>query len=315
MSIKPLILLLLITTQIKAQPPVLLSMDRSSNGTYSIIAENKTFSTYTVRLNLSGVIGYDASVSSETLIPVNPGRSEIAKLKPSSTMPGNTSLRYSYTSYKGEPLRKTPDTTFTYLLPSTEKQIITGVQVNSLSQTLKMESEGNFFAGNAPPRDFSSVGFLYKKGDTITACRAGTITEATGDKAGDKQQQIFTVDRNKIVVEHKDGTYANYSLLSSVQLLVQPGDKVIPGQPLAIFVADEGKYTVLLHVNYLDEKKARSGTVGEGKTVSPYANVPMMFFTGEKNESILSGKKYQAVYAKEIILKELDKRQKKSLNF
>ena len=120
------------------------------------------------------------------------------------------------------------------------------------------------------------------RGDTICAARAGTVYDCSDEaKDGEKGNQYYSKNnRNKIGIQHKDGSMAHYSILAPIQLLVEAGDNVIPGQPLAVFNKESEKYTVLFSVNYLDEKRITvdvNNNDPQMPVASPYLYLPAFF--------------------------------------
>jgi hypothetical protein len=175
--------------------------------------------------------------------------------------------------------------------------------VESLNDLLGQKSENQFYA----------QGFNYNFGDTIFATRAGIVYNINDDlKQGEGSGTVFTDSRNKIYIQHKDGTLGYYTILSPIQSLVKNGDFVIPGQPIAFFNKVSSKYTMLFSVYYLDEEKI---TKDEAKDV--YNALPIFYYLNENalSTKLIENQKYDAKFAPEIISEELNKREKKKYGF
>jgi hypothetical protein len=162
--------------------------------------------------------------------------------------------------------------------------------------------------------EYHAIGFNYRVGDTICAARAGLVYDADDKtKAAEAGNQYYNVSRNKIHIQQRDGTLAQYTILSPIKLLVATGDEVVPGQPLAVFDQGGEKLSVLFSVIYLDEKKAQASGDNNKKGQSVYTTVPTVFHVQETEGQLFSFQEYTAVYPKEVVAKELTKREKKKL--
>jgi hypothetical protein len=276
--------------------------ERNADNTIGIYAENFTPADYSVMLIFSALSGYSSNLAPGTLVRVSHGRSQIARLtlEKTSTI---FNYSYSYRYFPGQAFRKRPPTDVLYLLPVSEGTHVQTFAVNSIAQRL----------GQDTLNEYHAIGFNYRIGDTICAARAGLVYEADDKtKAIETGEQVFRASRNKIHIQQRDGTLAQYTILAPIKLLVAPGDDVVPGQPLAVFDQEGQKFSVLFSVVYLDEKKAQaSGDNTKGK--SAYTTVPTVFHVQETEGQLFSFQEYTAVYPKEVVAKELTKREKKKL--
>lgn len=289
------------------------SSERNSDNSVSIIADSQAQGEYTVKLNFTSLTGYSTSASMSSnniaLVTTYRGRREIMRLTPIKSA-GMYSMQYSYQYFPGVVLRKRPDTSFTYLLPANEGVPLRISRVNSIEEKL----------GQKTTNEFTSIGFIYRLGDTICAARGGTVYDCSDEaKEGEKGVEMFNrAGRNKVFIQHKDGTLGHYSILAPIQLLVASGDNVIPGQPLAVFNKESEKYTVLFSVDYLDEKKALVDNTNIDPKLPPpthYLYVPTVFYIDENNKSGQPElrKQYNALHPKEIVGAEMSKKDRKKL--
>lgn len=291
----------------QAQQTISTSSERNSDNSVSIYAENPTFCNYTLKLFFPTLTGYISSVSGNPgLVTVGSGRSQICKLTPDKSMGGMGSSTYSYQTrfYEGVSFRKAPTEFGQYIIPITAGKEIISSQVQNIKVTL----------GQKADEDFYSIGFNYKMGDTICAARAGYVyTINDNNKKGESKQAIYSASRNKISIQHKDGTLGFYNILSPIQSLVENGDFVIAGQPIAIFNQQSDKYTVLFSVNYLDENKLRNNNFA----ANVYTYLPLRFYLAEDAKEILleTNKPYVSAHSTEVITQELSKKEKKKLGF
>ncbi|MES2004655.1 MAG: hypothetical protein V4450_09040 [Bacteroidota bacterium] len=285
------------------------SSEQNTDRSISIYADSKAEGEYTVKLIFTNLMGYTTTVNTDiALITVYRGRREIARLTPSKTA-SSFALNYRYSYFPGSSLRKRPDSTFRYLLPANIGANLRISMVSSIAETI----------GQKPADALLATGFMYQKTDTICAARAGMVYEAIDAvKEGEKGSEFYKSERNRIRIQQKDGTLATYSILAPIQLLVAPGETVVPGQPLAVFNKESEKYTVLFSVYYLDEKRLladRTGDVPPAGAPIPYLYLPVFFYQPETDKGglLLLNRRYTATHPKEIIGLELSKKDKKKL--
>lgn len=295
-----------LTAQLKL---ITCSSEQNSDRSISIYADSRAEGEYTLKIIFTALSGYTTNVNSDmALITAYRGRREIVRLSPSKAAT-TFALNYRYQYFAGNSLRKKPDSTFAYLLPANEGAGLRISKVSSIAESI----------GQKPADELFSTGFVYQKTDTICAARAGTIYELfDGMKEGEKSTEFYKKDRNHIRVQQKDGTLASYAVLAPIQLLVSPGENVLPGQPLAVFNKESEKYTVLFSVYYLDEKRLLADRTGDAiltSTASPYLHLPAVFFQPEtgKADVLLLNKRYTAIHPKELVALELSKKEKKKL--
>ncbi|HMH23306.1 MAG TPA: hypothetical protein VK563_16085 [Puia sp.] len=283
------------------------SSERSADNSFIIYSDSRAFVDYTVKLNFNTLTGYTTSLPTGFFFrTVTRGRTEVMKLTPRVNSNGSRMFNYTYRYFPGRAFSRPPDTNFVYLMPSTSGNALRIAKVSSLEERL----------GQKRTDEFHATGFTYKQGDTICASRAGIVYIATDDdKEGEKKQQAYTDKRNRIAIEHRDGTLGHYSILAPVQLLIAPGDWVIPGQPLAIFNKESDKYQVFMSVTWLDQRRLTDEKVdASAKPLPFFLEVPVLFYTGENDKEPLQiHKTYTVGHPKEVIGAELTKKEKKKL--
>jgi len=264
---------------------------------YRIMAEKNKPASYTVQVTFQNLTGYTSSEGGDnfTATLTGIGTQQIASVTQIQNAP-SYSFNYSYKSYLGKNLYK-PDSLFTYLLPAMpgNKILITGVR--SLGE----------FVGKGEA-DFYAIGFKYRIGDTICAARGGMVFETFDQAQPRSKTQIFNSSTfNRVRIEHNDGTLATYNIMSPLKLLVQVGDKVIPGQPLAVFSAEDFDYKMLFDVKYLNLKSTdRDG--------NHYPSIQTRFYLDDGHSDMLIPQlSYKAIHPYEIITKELSSREIKKL--
>lgn len=310
---KLLVLFALSVTTSFAQSSVIeCSTERNHDNSISIIASSTAFGQYTIKLtftSFSGFTGNSQIFNNVFLGSIEGGRKEILKLSPQSST-ASTSLQYRYRYFPGRSLQKAPDSSFAYLLPATPGNHLRISSVKSLSEWVGPKSSDNYYA----------TGFVYKLGDTICASRAGFVTVCIGnEKEGEAASVTYRRSRNKFVVQHKDGSIAEYSILAPIKLLTTEGSYIFPGEPLAVFNEESAKYHLFFSVYYLDQKRVLSDNDAYVSSTSPscYLSTPAHFYSNENEPSIsLSiNKEYLVLHPRELIALEMTKRDKKKMGF
>ena len=96
-----------------------------------------------------------------------------------------------------------------------------------------IQSFGGKFSHNRPHSRYA-IDFGTKVGDTITAIRAGIVFYVKEDSKEYCRTRKCINKGNKVLILHEDGTMAHYVHLDFEGALVNVGDKVYVGQPIAI---------------------------------------------------------------------------------
>jgi len=289
----------LITCSTKSNP------DRS----VSIYANCQANAEYTVKLIFSSYSGYTSRSflnSNVALVTINRGYMEIMKLIPDNSI--NPSLQYKYQYFPGRAFKKMPDTTFEYLLPASSGKKLQVTRVSSQVSSLFQQTGVNIGT------EYRGTGFLYSPGDTICASRAGIVFECSDTlKTPEKTETVFMRGRNRISIEHRDGTLGIYGVLSPIKLLVKTGDEVFPGQPLAVFNSNGEKYIVLFSTCYLDEKKLLSDNSYDNSRPVHFIYMPTHFYADENDRltKLQVRGQYTVQHPNEIITAEMSKKEKK----
>lgn len=189
------------------------------------------------------------------------------------------------------------DTLFPYLMP---------VKAGN-----PVPTSGSYHIGDVVGKksnNYYAIGFSYPLDDTVLAARAGTIIYTSLAETEKGEQELFnSKSRASIQIEHEDGTLARYNFIHPIKVLIESGDFVIPGQPIAVFSGGLNSNTLLFSVSYLD-MKFKDDNGSHYKTVRP------KFYTESKQaELLIPGKTYTSTHTYEIITKELSNKQKKKL--
>ncbi len=265
---------------------------------YRLMVEKTKPGSFTCTVIFKQLVGYNCSEGSTefTTTVTGYGIQQIALLTP---IENASSFSFSYTStyIRGKNISKL-DSLYQHLLP--------------ISAGKSIQTSGVYFIGDLIGKkntDFYAMGFKYQLGDTICATRAGIVYDFFDKAESRHENELFsTKTRNSIYLEHGDGTMSKYNILSSLKMLVTLGDKVIPGQPLAVFDKPEKDYTMLLNLFYLNLKvKNASG--------SNYFDIRPRFVLSKENTNLaMANTLYTSVFHPfELITKELSNKEIKKL--
>lgn len=294
-----LLFFLLLVTEIGFSQHII-SIESENNDDNSVdFKYTKTKSgTYYLHFNFTN---YENTLTPQRKFTIKSYNGVLMKLKPISD---NANIRYSYTyTYtRGLPNPKI-DTSFVYILPF--KNNIT-VEIRYLSY-LKSK-----YFGKEEPKTWKSFQFISNKPDTVCSIRKGIVVNVVDKYAIDTTNTYsYSSERNSIMIEHPDGTFANYEGLDSEGIFVKEGDMVYPNQPLAKLIRyDKNKsYQLRLTIDYLTV-----GYLANNEKVEKcsYEYIDPYFQTTNGITKLAAGSKYTAKVTEDLIVKELSKKELKN---
>lgn len=283
----------------------------SFNERISFVAENNSLNTYTVYLNFLVFQGYKNSpMYNDNIVTAYPGINTVYRIERIPEI-GSYHYQFRYSYYIGKAFEKIPDTNFIYLLPASSGKLLQGSDnVVSLEERL----------GQNRPGSFHSYIFKFQLGDTICAARSGIVYNMADDmKEGEKKEQTYTASRDRINMEQKDGTLAHYFFTAPVKILIEVGDKVTAGQPIAVFDTPSDKLHLLFSVNYLDYEKLKGYLVSnssEEKKKEIRLNLPVNFYLDKEYTNFINGSgRFKVLHPVNIITQEMPKKELKEFNY
>lgn len=282
---------LLFCGQAAAQKYISVYANDNNDGTYDLYADVAKTGTFTViiqftrlqNLTGSGIEAIrssgSASMGQEYKTSII-GSGRIMTLRPiDPTSPSYYSYNYSYIRGK---LNPKVNRDFVYRLPVADGRKTTTVILP------KRDSEENSETQN------KTILFQMEAGDTVYAVRKGYVVDM----------------ENSILVEHDDGSLAQYSDIPEESYFVKEGSMVYPDTPLGLAArVGHDNYLVRLSIYYLFNDKDFLGAdiLGPFK----YHYIDPIFSTKEGNVMVEYGKTYTSVVTEEIITKEMSKREVK----
>lgn len=285
---------LLIVTSLFAQD-VRVYTESDGKGGYKILAEKKKPGSVTIEVSFTELTGYRLSGSNPLVQTVNGSNENIGTLT-RETNGFSANFRYTYKTYTGRNLSKA-DTLYPYLMPVKAGDPVV--------------TSGSYYIGDVVGKqsnNYYAIGFIFPMDDTVYAARAGTVISTTLAETSKGEQELYnSKSRTTLLIEQEDGTLARYNFVHPVRSTLEPGDFVVPGQPIAVFSGSLNSNTLLFSVSYLDVKF----TDDNG---SHYKMIRPKFHTETNpSELLLPGMKYTSVHPYELITRELSNKQKKKL--
>lgn len=253
------------------------------------------YGTYTLVMSFTDLRGFKSTYGHQAIINLtSPSSHSIYKLIRIEGQ-SNPYYSYSYTYYRGKYNAK-PDVDFPYLLPVKAKKRV-GV---SLFENIEAK------LGKSVNDKILGATFRYTGIDTVYAIRSGQVVHIENSKRDEIKPEGGVVyydksSRTVLEVEHKDGTIARYVCITSGKSLLEPGDRIIAGQPVAFFTQDNDNQRMGIYIFHL------------GKDLKYKVFIPK-FYTNNGLITLEYGREYIGAFTKEIVEKELTKKEKKSLN-
>ncbi|MDP4204035.1 MAG: hypothetical protein Q8861_15240 [Bacteroidota bacterium] len=218
----------------------------------------------------------------------------------------NHPIRFSYQfSYIMGTTFSKADSMFIYTLPFKQGR---EVKPNEMSYLWKQ------YMNKVPPKNWKSFMFLSNKADTVCAARKGIVIKVDVGKDPDSLITQYHSNANTILVQHADGTLADYTGFAKNGNFVKEGDTVYPQTPLGIlgYYDAQKNYQLRFSVFHLSGERPQ---FKENRTLQNmqcyYEYINPFFMTGEGITRLNNGKKYATVANETAIIAEMTKREKK----
>ncbi|SMO84825.1 M23 family metallopeptidase [Gracilimonas mengyeensis] len=295
-----LIAFLFLATNLPAQhipgPDVILTREYNSDNEPIIYAVNRSSSPYTVSVTFSRLQNTTPPTPNPYVATAKPGRTRLVTLRKS--FRSNRPVRYHYKwRFKLGCKDTEPDTDIEYLLPIAE---------GDTTQTFKIDYIGNLIGQQS--EDFKAYGFGINKGDTVYAVRRGRVGRMVDEFDNSDLDKYYTDQYNFLHIAHEDCTFGVYRHLKKGSFLVDPGDEVEAGDPIAVVASpkqsDLGRFRLL--VMY------RNPEYEEGSEAD-YWNFVVPEFRTATGEMITlePNKRYVATHPRDLIFQEMNWREKR----
>ncbi len=268
-----------------------LNFEKTLPGSYYIVMEFSNISNCYTNEYKGVITGYSGRLLS---------------LKPINAQQGiGYSLKYS--AVMGVPNPKV-DSLFQYTLPF------------KIGKKVKIYEAGNIgekYFGSEKPANWKSYVVHFKSPDTIFSMRKGIVVKLNNEYDDDASvAKHYTSKRNSIIIEHEDGTFAEYKGFKKNSFKVKLGQIVYPQTQLGIvelFNKSENNYRFDFCIYYLfniksignNEKQTFKNTASRNKFVTP------KFLTSDGITTVESNKEYTSFFNETILLQEFTRSEKK----
>jgi len=289
------IILLLCIQHLYSQNQILLTSQVNKDNSVEIRYNKSMPGNYFVYLNFKQ---YDNTYPPKTRFVADSNKGFLCELTP---IDKNRSIAYSYSYiyYRGIPNAKIePD--FVYLLPFKDN--------TSFEARFLYNIDARYF-NKQEPKDWKSFQFNCNKADTICSARKGIVIDVVDIYSIDTTKTYsYSSQRNYVMIEHKDGTFAKYEGLDGKNIFVKQGDIVLPNQPLGKLIQYDksGTYQLRFTVDYLIENPSEKENTNQRFS---YAYIDPFFQSTEGVVKLASHKSYTTKVSEDLILKELSKKE------
>lgn len=292
-----IILLLCIVQHLSSQNEILLTSQVNKDNSVEFRYNKSMPGNYLVYLNFKQ---YDNTYPPKNKFVVDGYKGFLFELTPIDKNRGIAySYSYSYIYYRGIPNAKI-ELDFVYLLPFKDN---TSFEARFLNNVDKL------YFNKQEPKDWKSFQFNCNKADTVCSARKGLVIDVVDIYSIDTTNTyIYSSQRNRVRIEHKDGTFATYEGFDGKNILVKQGDIVLPNQPLGKLIQYDksGTYQLRFTGDYLIENPSEKENTNQRFS---YACIDPFFQSTEGVVKLASNKSYTTKISEDLILKELSKKE------
>jgi hypothetical protein len=227
----------------------------------------------------------------------------LTKLKPENSE-AHIGYGYKYSTIRGIP-NPDVDSLFNYTIPFTKGKEITINEATNLNEK---------YFGSEKIKSWKSYIVYTNTPDTICSMRKGIVVQITNEHdANTEYKKSYSSERNAMVIEHTDGTYARYVGFKKNSFSVELGQTVYPQTKLGVLdMFNEDNYRLSFSIYYLIDgeiKNLKKQNLKNRK--NRYAFVTPYFLTNNGIEQLKNRNKYVVNFDKETLLQEFTRREKK----
>ena len=230
----------------------------------------------------------------------------LLSLKPINAQQGiGFSLKYSTVMGKPNPRI---DSLFQYILP---------YKIGKKVKIYEAENIGEKYFGAEKPANWKSYVVNFSTPDTIFSMRKGIVVKIINEyDEGSSISKHYSSHRNSIIIEHEDGTFAEYKGFKKNSFKVKMGQIVYPQMQLGItelFNKSENNYRFDFNFYYLFNLKDFGNNENRifKDIQSRYKYLSPKFLTSEGFTTVDSKKEYTAVCNETILFQEMTRSEKK----
>jgi murein DD-endopeptidase MepM/ murein hydrolase activator NlpD len=272
---------------------------RNSNNTVDFFYVKNKPGSYTVKLKFNNVSNSDAT---EQIEVVKYDSGNLMTLVP---LDIKKAISYSFSiSYILGNFRPKVDSLFQYILP------FKNGKNKTIFESFNMNEK---YFGAEKPETWKSYYIESKTADTVYAMRKGIVVEIINEFVTDTLVKS-TTKKNRIIIEHSDGTLASYKGFKLNTIRVKLGETVYPATPLGIVDQNRDKLHFFnFSVYYLGKDTFDRDPDATLKTAkSGYHYLTPYFYTKKGVVKIIPKNKYTADDNETIVTKEFTKKELKN---
>lgn len=270
-----------------------------SNEDYVFYCENKTGADQHLVVSFSKILGLRADRPLPFDMNVGDGKRMLFKLKKEG-MHSQKDFSYGYTIYEGKGNPKVKEVE--YVVPVKPGNSTEIRHLSELREILGLESSS---------KEFFGLAFKANLNDTIYAMRSGKVKRIIDNREAAGSNLIYSAERNRIEITHPDGTVAKYFIYKSGSSLIEKGQEILAGTPLALVTGEN--YDIGAHfrvtISYLKYQYDKDLDYRQWYS---FGYVIPKFRTSNNGLTVLgNGNEYQAEMNDDLITQEMNKRARK----
>ena len=272
---------------------------RNENKTVDFFYKKNKPGSYIVKMEFNSLTNTNASNEYEEVIDGSTGR--LLTLRPENKDLGiGYGFKYMYAIGN---TRAKVDSLFQYILPFKKGKKITIYESSNLNEK---------YFGAEKIESWKSYSTNSKTADSVFAMRKGIVVDLKNEFENDTlTKMVFTSKTNTILIEHEDGTYANYKGFKKNSFKVKLGDIVYPNTMLGTLNKfNNQNYTLHFTIYYLNKDLSFNTTKQTLKMAkNSYGYLKPYFYTQEGLIQIVPRNAYTADYSEDILIKEMSKKE------
>lgn len=220
--------------------------------------------------------------------------------------PTNSKKRIGF-AYKISRVRGTPnpkvDSLFAYALPFKNGKKMGLIEYNNVGQK---------YFNNEVPKNWKSYGSFRINPDTVYAMRKGIVVSLLNKYDSNTEfDKSYSSKQNRLLIEHDDGTYAEYKGFKRNSFFVKLGQTVYPKTKLGIldkFNDAKFGHRLTFSIHYLvDTKPLGKQTITNRKSRHEY--ITPYFQTSEGVKKLTHKSFYHVLVNDEIVTKEMTRKE------
>lgn len=289
---------ILSTSVFSQERPIKISSKKDSNGNIVFYAQNNSPRNYHIVITMTML----SSLRCDCRLPyegnVGLGKTRLFKLIPDG-LKDQANFDYRWSFYKGF---ANPDLNekVNYLIPAASGSSVKTLGLKNIKET---------YGDEKASEDFYALGFKMNEGDKVFASRRGIVVEVKNGSENANGNLSYSRNSSSILIRHRDQSLARYSVLKNNSFLVEAGDEVEAGDPIAVAGGDNyaaGTHSRLT-VYYLSFDKLK-------KANERYSWVyikPVFATENQGNVQLGDRQEYTSLHTEPLIKQEWTKRELK----